>query len=556
MVMARSLLKKGLAGAGYKARYDMLVQRYVDEIGSLIPSTSPFHTDHGLGHIGRVVTNVEKLLGRNGASGLSPVSRYLILCACWCHDIGMLMNHYGGKDLSADEVRERHHELSAAFVREHYPLFGVRNTHVADLIADLCLAHRRRVDIARLFPGPDPVTLLDGQVPRRFLAGLLRLADALDCDERRAPEIDSRYIKTLPPESRKHWEACQLISGVDVRDGKIVIFAAAHSAKERRTLLWKLGDLYAEYESAAPFLDPAETGRLTGLVAEIRNRRTNKQTSLNVEAYVQAAETRRRADAPMRQRYFAELRQIWAGAGNLATKLQHSSSLLRRYAGHPFAENVDAGLVYLKTTILMEYKRGGACHVTHRFTVANVARRRISKETLTVWGVVQMAADEMNMVCRNPTTGEPMKYEYVNDTPLQKTIEYQFTPGLRPGEIRDVETHHVWRYPLPLSGPRWNNILVDCFQVQLQAEIRFPDDTRLGTALVFREQHPWVQQLRQAIRITRRRRAPSVIFGARLPLFDPENWVSYNINIGILPNVPRGPSARGRPLRRQRKHRP
>ena len=69
------------------------------------------YTYHDVGHSERVIAKLEKL-----TSGLTSSERplnkhevFILLAAAYLHDVGM---QYAGQNLSRDEIRDRHAELS------------------------------------------------------------------------------------------------------------------------------------------------------------------------------------------------------------------------------------------------------------------------------------------------------------------------------------------------------------------------------------------------------------------------------------------------------------
>lgn len=91
----------------------------------------------------------------------------------------------------------------------------------------------------------------------RTLAGLFQLADALDTDLRRANELMTDYVQTLPSESKRHWEVCRLVSSFYPKydENKIVLRATYKDDLERELLEWKVDHLIDEYENIRSILN-------------------------------------------------------------------------------------------------------------------------------------------------------------------------------------------------------------------------------------------------------------------------------------------------------------
>lgn len=161
-----------------------------------------FLTLHKWGHVEHVIAN-----GRTLGSfyGLTDYEQMILDWACLLHDIGYGVDHAVCPDFN--EIHRRHHEFSEQMVRswEKEGVFsGFLSHEDVDLIADMCLRHRKKMSL----PGGD----------KDHLYILLRAADALDNDFRRAVKNDQgeNYddIKDMSEESRREWEAHQAVKGV------------------------------------------------------------------------------------------------------------------------------------------------------------------------------------------------------------------------------------------------------------------------------------------------------------------------------------------------------
>lgn len=235
---------QGLLSASLSRKYEYLRDKMESEILPFMGGQVPFFPDHGIGHSQRIIENLNKMLSASDFQGVSELDAYALLVSAYVHDIGLMVSPANGTILDPMQVRSRHHELSGEYIRENYQTLGIDSANVAAFIEIICRTHRRQIDVEQRLEEDYP--LADTNVHPRFASSVFRLADALDTDHRRAPEATSDYVMSLPDENKRHWAACQLISGFDVRDG--VIFVRAHSTgdDDDNLLKWKTAELYDE----------------------------------------------------------------------------------------------------------------------------------------------------------------------------------------------------------------------------------------------------------------------------------------------------------------------
>lgn len=161
-----------------------------------------FLTLHGWGHVEHVVANARSL---GSLFDLTEREQRLLDWAALFHDVGNGASTVYG--VSEKEARERHHEFSAQMIREWCTdgLFrGILPDEGIEVVADLCLRHRKKM------PLPEDPRM-------RLLCLLLRVADAMDIDSRRAQRNDEgRFYEDLdlPDESRPHWEGHRAIAAL------------------------------------------------------------------------------------------------------------------------------------------------------------------------------------------------------------------------------------------------------------------------------------------------------------------------------------------------------
>lgn len=165
-----------------------------------LPRQIPDYTDHGPLHANRVMYRcLDLILQAVPGKELCPHMVFLLCASAWVHDIGNIID------------REKHRQHSARLVerlwKEHYfIMLSERETTAISQVIEMHdtndpLDHLKTDYV--LEPGTPEVNL-------QLLAALLRLADACDIDNRRAPAIIFQLVKEkLPEDSKIHWIAHQ-----------------------------------------------------------------------------------------------------------------------------------------------------------------------------------------------------------------------------------------------------------------------------------------------------------------------------------------------------------
>ena len=185
-----------------------------------LQSESDFYTDHGIGHLERVL---EKLaaLAPFLAVEITPRELFLLLVAAYCHDLGMFLGRRDGEDPS--QTRREHHIRSAELVRDLADDHRINlQPFELPIVQSLIKAHR----IINLDEIQEEQQIGNDRIRTQLLGALLRIADACDIDHRRAPEaIFAFYEDLMPPVSRERWRQHQIVSGVhfDQRRSSVVV---------------------------------------------------------------------------------------------------------------------------------------------------------------------------------------------------------------------------------------------------------------------------------------------------------------------------------------------
>ena len=187
---------------------------------------------------------------------LNSLERFILYTSAWCHDIGMGLNDEdikriikerlykflvssmkssynwehelnkllilikdGNRDKNKIEevkrlIRKYHAILSGSYILMSYGHFNL-NYDLAECIAKVVAAHSKKFDINSL---PIKININNKNIHLRFLAAILRLADALDLEYRvNAEKYDWLKIHRNEPDQTKHWAYKLLIGKVEIK---------------------------------------------------------------------------------------------------------------------------------------------------------------------------------------------------------------------------------------------------------------------------------------------------------------------------------------------------
>ncbi len=283
---ALGLIEHRITGNAFLSGVPPELSRNVDTIKenitysfSLIKSRFPNHAPHDEEHVKRVAnTNLIKVFHKDELIfHLNPVERYLLLVAAYCHDIGMgvdgaslkeiirrkYYNRYRWYDLLTSDfrsiiedelkvlseelskeardrdiyeirrlIRKYHAILGGASILRNWKKIGITDYQHAEIVAYLVSAHSRKTEIFKL---PEEVRVNNQKLRLRFLAVVLRLADALDLEYRaNVKEYDWKSIHKNESDQTKHWVYKLLITGISIlEEGGAWIIAIYHDAVNR-----------------------------------------------------------------------------------------------------------------------------------------------------------------------------------------------------------------------------------------------------------------------------------------------------------------------------------
>lgn len=191
------------------------------------------YTFHGIGHSEKVIQMLQRLLEQS-QERLTDDECYVLVCAALLHDIGMQDQKFLKRQLVKDRYTLEEIELARTdpdrreqIMRDCHQL--ISEDRIKGKVGERCLEHPFIPEIAqvvRAHSGEGPYSLKDGTkgsrpMRLRMLAGLLRLADELDCDYGRVNlgELEQSEISV---KSQAHWWKCHCVESVDIGpDGRI-----------------------------------------------------------------------------------------------------------------------------------------------------------------------------------------------------------------------------------------------------------------------------------------------------------------------------------------------
>lgn len=252
-----------------------LLTRSLNVINTVFPHYSLHESSHSLS----IVSEIEKVLGRN-VENLSFVDTWLLLEAAYWHDIGMIIPHEeklkiieqvdfrnfieeiatSGNDhseyakiyssylhgitnhsildleksftfLLSEFIRRKHPDRSKHFLLNpdyigiKTPDTGLINSRLFELLGDIIVCHGRDFHSVLELPFENDGLAVGDIAHPRFVASLLRLGDLLDLDDGRHCPTQLVVIGKLPELSQAHLEKHRSIVSKNVSEFSIEIKA-------------------------------------------------------------------------------------------------------------------------------------------------------------------------------------------------------------------------------------------------------------------------------------------------------------------------------------------
>lgn len=164
----------------------------------------PSFTDHSMLHSLNVIDYCNRIIGEEQIKKMSPEECYVLIMACYLHDIGMGINDNDYKEFSekidfgdffdkhdradtANNVRAFHHEFSGLFIRKYAKLFDFPSDELTGAIVQVSRGHRK----TDLFDESEYADIATGDsiIRTAYLSAVIRIADEIDVASDRNPEM-------------------------------------------------------------------------------------------------------------------------------------------------------------------------------------------------------------------------------------------------------------------------------------------------------------------------------------------------------------------------------
>lgn len=202
-------------------------------------------TDHSMIHSLNVLDYCNRLIGRKQAAMLNGDECYVLIMACYLHDIGMGINRNDYERfadmLGLDEyfhthdrvdlkkvIRDHHHEFSGIFTQEYADLFEIPSQEHLNAIVHVVRGHRK----TDLFDETEysDIQLANGNLIHvAYLASILRLADEIDVAADRVPRMLYDTSQLTRPEDIKAFGTHHAIESVDIGEDAIILYVSDNS---------------------------------------------------------------------------------------------------------------------------------------------------------------------------------------------------------------------------------------------------------------------------------------------------------------------------------------
>jgi hypothetical protein len=212
-----------------------VIEKKTKEIWEKGEVNHTFFTLHGMKHSNAVIAILDRLVvGLNHEDQLNEIEKFCLLSAAYLHDVGMQHKYaddekkIGSISISKnkpytiqDKIRDEHHLRSGHYIIKNREILGLDKKEVV-IVRLISEGHRKEDLYSNVYD--DQVIGLT-RIRVRLLSALLRLADELDIDYRRAPETLYEMLKIYMPDySKIQWLKHHYVSGIIIeqttKDGK------------------------------------------------------------------------------------------------------------------------------------------------------------------------------------------------------------------------------------------------------------------------------------------------------------------------------------------------
>lgn len=166
----------------------------------------PEYTDHSELHSMTVIDSCNRLIGEKQIKMLNADEMYILLAACYLHDVGMGINTKDFEEFrtkvdrkgffqehpdatDAEFVRAYHNEFSGMYIEKYADVYEIPSKEHVFAIKQVARGHRK-TDLFDENEYPAEYRLLNGNtVCIPYLAAIIRIADEIDCVASRNPMI-------------------------------------------------------------------------------------------------------------------------------------------------------------------------------------------------------------------------------------------------------------------------------------------------------------------------------------------------------------------------------
>lgn len=199
----------------------------------------PSFTDHSVLHSMTVLDYCNRIIGSDQIKQLCPEECYVLIMACYLHDIGMGINdrdytefaeklNFGDwfekhdKEDTSNTVRAFHNEFSGLFINKYAHLFDIPSAELTRAIVQVSRGHRK-TDLLDSSEFGD-IQAGDATIRVAFLSAVMRLADEIDVASDRNPALLFSKVVYLTEKDRLEFGLHESILRVDVSDDAITLY--------------------------------------------------------------------------------------------------------------------------------------------------------------------------------------------------------------------------------------------------------------------------------------------------------------------------------------------
>lgn len=222
----------------------MAIEKEAKAILPEIRIVFPKYTNHDIAHSKGIEYILDKMIPDSVKKELNSSEIFYLLVATWFHDVGMkLIDEEEEKEFNKlneaeresfrNDKRDQHHIRSGLYIIRNALDLNL-NSHEADVISDICRAHRQ-IDINSELEDP----IHEERIHLRFLGACLRLADECHVTNDRVSELFLKTINSNSWEFLQHFKKHRLITGIlfdENGDRKIRIGGSIRSEEDKEIL--------------------------------------------------------------------------------------------------------------------------------------------------------------------------------------------------------------------------------------------------------------------------------------------------------------------------------